>query len=78
MKVRASLIRIPNFSFIEKMMTLQKTKRIFGTLCLVFDEDPLEIQTMAKIRAGCSTSPPPPPDEPDPEDEDEDEIDPNL
>ena len=59
-------------------MNLKKAKKIFDTLCLVFDEDQMEIQTMAKIRAGCSTSPPPPPEEPDPEDEEEHEIDPNL
>ncbi len=57
-------------------MTLKKTKKNWDTLCLVFYEDQLEIQNMAKILGGCSTSPPP--DEPDPEDEDEDEIDPNL
>ena len=59
-------------------MTLKKAKKNWGTLCLVFDEDPLDIQTVAKIRAGCSTSPTLPPDEPDPEDEEEHEIDPNL
>ena len=59
-------------------MTLKKVKKNFDAWLIVFFEDQMETQTMAKILGGCSTSPTPPPDEPDPEDEEENEIDPNL
>jgi len=45
-------------------MTLKKAKKNWGTLCLVFDEDQLKIQAMAKILGGD-------------EGDDEDEPDPN-
>jgi len=62
--MRTSLIRTPNFSFKEKMMTLKKTKKNWSTLCLIFYEDQLEVQSMTKIRGGD-------------EDEGESEPDPN-